>query len=196
MTTPQHPTRKLFASMMVSLDGFIEGPDRELDWHLTGPAFDAYCDEMLDSVDLLVFGRVSYQGMVEYWPAAEVDPTATPEARAFARKMNQIPKVVLSTTLARATWNARVIKDHVAEEIGALKRLPGKSIAAFGGAAAIATLLEHGLVDELRLVVNPIVLGRGRPLFPSMARRIPLVLTRSTTLDTGALINYYRLPPA
>lgn len=192
MAHTQPPARKLFVSMMVSLDGFIEGPDRELDWHVRGPEFDDYCDEMMDSVDLLVFGRVSYEMMIGYWPAAETDLASTPQARAFALKMNQIPKLVLTRTLTQVTWNARVIDDRVAEQIRAIKRQPGKSIAVFGGAGAIATLMQHKLVDELRIIVCPIVLGRGRPLFQGIDGPLPLRLARSTTLACGAVVNYFQ----
>lgn len=176
--------------MMVSLDGFIEGPNRELDWHVTGKEFEQYCDDMLDSIDLVLLGRISYEMMIGYWPAAETNPSG-PTEQAFARKMNALPKIVLSRTLPSATWNTRVVKEHVAEEIEALKRQPGKDIAVFGGAGIIATLREHRLIDEYRLIVNPIVLGSGTPLFHGVAERMKMQLTRSTTLRTGVVILTY-----
>lgn len=176
--------------MMVSLDGFIEGPNRELDWHVTGKEFEQYCDDMLDSIDLILLGRVSYQMMIDYWPAAETHPSS-PADQAFARKMNALPKVVLSRTLAAATWNTRVVKDHVAEEIEELKRQPGKDIAVFGGAGIISTLRKHRLIDEYRLIVNPIVLGSGTPLFQDVAEQMKMQLKKSMTLRSGVVILTY-----
>lgn len=172
--------------MMVTLDGFIEGPNRELDWHVRGPDFEQYCLEMLHSIDLILLGRISYEMMIGYWPDAEASPTD----RVFARRMNELPKVVLSRTLPAATWNTRVVRDHVAEEVRALKRMPGKDIAVFGGAGIIATLRRHGLIDEYRLIVSPVVLGGGTPLFRDVQERFTMRLTKTTTLSSGGVILY------
>lgn len=189
MTLREPTTRKLFVSMMVSLDGFIEGPNRELDWHVQGEDFEQYCREMLNSIDLILLGRVSYEMMIGYWPAAEVNPSS-PTELGFARRMNELPKVVLSTTLTSATWNTRVVKTDVPAAVRALKCTPGKDIAVFGGATIIATLREHGLVDEYRLIVTPVVLGSGTPLFRDVRERTSLRLTKTTTLSSGGIILY------
>ncbi|MET0556035.1 MAG: dihydrofolate reductase family protein [Vicinamibacteria bacterium] len=156
---------KLIASMMTSLDGFIEARDRSLEWTVESADFNAYCDAMLDGADTLLFGRVSYEMMVAYWPAAEALPKDEWERR-FARKMNAAPKVVLSRTLERVEWaNTRIVSEHVAEEVGAIKARARRDCFVFGGARVIASLLEHGLIDEVRLIVHPVVLGGGTPLF-------------------------------
>jgi dihydrofolate reductase len=169
--------------MITSLDGYIEGPNRELDWFDDGnPQFERYCDEMIDSVGLALYGRRSYEGMVQYWPNAEAN-ARTPQELAFAQRMNALPKVVLSRTLATATWNnTRIIRD--AEEIHALKREPGKPIVAWAGAGLVSTLTRLGLVDEYRLVVHPVVLGRGTPLFDQ-----PLRLRQVRTQNLGGGIS-------
>lgn len=179
--------------MMTSLDGFIEGPNRELDWPIESPGFDAYCDEMLDHTDTMLFGRVSYEMMVRYWPAAETDPASTPQARAFARKMNTLPKLVVSRTLERAAWsNTRVVGDgDLRGEIEALKRRATKDCFVFGGAGIIATLRRMGVVDEYRVIVHPIVLGSGTPLFTGVAERFGLEPVRSQTLDSGVAVLCY-----
>ncbi len=114
MSTDARPNRRLYVSMIVSADGFIEGPDRELDWFENDdPDFERYCDEMVDSVGLALYGRRSYELMLDYWPNAEKNPRS-PQDLAFARKMNALPKRVLSRTLERAEWNnTRVIGDRV-----------------------------------------------------------------------------------
>jgi dihydrofolate reductase len=192
MTTESKPTRRLFVSMLVSLDGYIEGPERELDWFLDGdPQFEQYCDEMLDSVGLALYGRRAYELMLSYWPNAEQNPRS-PADLAFARKMNALPKVVVSRTLEHAAWNnTRIVKDGVAESIGELKRAPGKPIVAWAGAGLVSTLAQHDLIDEYRLIVHPVVLGRGTPLFKGFDSRHTLQLTRTTQLGRNLVVLCY-----
>jgi dihydrofolate reductase len=192
MTTQTPPERRLFVSMMVSLDGYIEGPQRELDWFEDGdPEFERYCDEMVDSVGLALYGRRSYELMFGYWPNAELHPRS-PADLAFARKMNALPKVVLSRTLERAEWNnTHVVRDRVGETIAELKRTPGKPIVAWAGAGLIATLGQLGLVDEYRLIVHPVLLGKGTPMFQGIAGRQRLRLTRTTQLGRSLAVLCY-----
>jgi dihydrofolate reductase len=176
---------KLIVSMMTSLDGFIEGPNRELDWTLEGPEFVEYCEDMMERTEAMLFGRVSYEMMARYWPAAEAQPRAPWEAR-IARKMNGLPKLVLSRTLERADWNdTRILRDRVAEEVRALKGRATRNVMVFGGAGAISSLRRLGLVDEYRLIVHPVVLGRGTPLFTEVDERFPLRHTKSTRFAMG-----------
>lgn len=178
--------------MIVSLDGYIEGPQRALDWFEDGdPQFEQYCDEMIDSVGLALYGRRAYELMVSYWPDAEARPTS-PVALAFARKMNALPKIVLSRTLEHAAWsNTRVLRDDVAGTLAGLKQEPGKPIVAWGGAGLVTTLMDLDLVDELRLIVHPVLLGGGTPLFPDHPERRKLHLTRTTQLgDRLAVLCY------
>jgi dihydrofolate reductase len=166
------PARRLYVSMIVSLDGCIEDPDHDLSWFQDGdPAFELYCDEMIDSVGLAVFGRKSYELMVSSWPRAEGP---------FAAKMNALPKFVLSRTLASADWaHTTVVRD--VEQIAALKRTEGKPIVAWAGAGLVASLAKADLIDEYRLIVHPIVLGGGTPMFGGGARQ-QLRLVRTTQL--------------
>jgi dihydrofolate reductase len=192
MTTQQPHHRRLFVSMLVSLDGFIEGPNRELDWFIDGdPQFEQYCDEMLDSVGLALYGRRSYELMLSYWPNAEANPRS-PADLAFARKMNALPKLVVSRTLERATWNnTRVLNDRIPETLTELKQQPGKPIVAWAGAGLVATLTELGLVDEYRLIVHPVLLGKGTPLFQGIDARKTLRLIRTTQLGQNLTVLCY-----
>jgi dihydrofolate reductase len=177
--------------MIVSLDGYIEGPNRELDWFLDGdPQFEQYADEMIDSVGLAIYGRRAYELMLSYWPNAEVNPRSQADL-AFARKMNALPKVVLSRTLERAEWsNTRIVRDNVKETITALKQQPGKPIVAWAGAQLVATLTQLDLVDEYRLIVCPVVLGGGTPYF--VAEQKPkLRLVRTTQLGSSVVVSCY-----
>lgn len=188
--------RRLFVSMIVSLDGYIEGPQGELDWFEDGdPEFERYCEEMLDAVGGAVYGRRSYELMLGYWPNAEENPRSAAEL-AFARKMNALPKLVLSRTLERAEWsNTRVVGQDVAEAIAALKRTPGKPIVAWAGAGLVRTLSEAGLVDEYRLIVHPVLLGGGTRLFGEGELRKKLRLVRTTQLGKGLVVLCYEPLP-
>jgi dihydrofolate reductase len=192
MSTSQTQPRRLFVSMIVSLDGYIEGPQRELDWFQEGDAqFEQYADEMIDSVGLALYGRRAYEEMVKYWPEAEKNPRS-PTDLSFARRMNALPKMVLSRTLQQATWNnTRIVRDNVAETIGELKRAPGKPIVAWAGAGLVATLSGLGLVDEYRLIVQPVLLGRGTPMFQGLTGRKNLRLTRTTQLGRHVAVLCY-----
>ena len=192
MSTSHPKQRRLFVSMLVSLDGYIEGPERELDWFEDGDAqFEQYCDEMIDSVGLALYGRRAYELMLKYWPNAERNPRS-PADLAFARKMNALPKLVLSRTLARADWNnTQILRDNVGETLAALKREPGKPIVAWAGAGLVSTLADLGLVDEYRLIVQPVVLGKGTPLFQGIEARRKLRLTRTTQLGRNLAVLCY-----
>lgn len=192
MTTTQTNARRLYVSMVVSLDGYIEGPNGELDWFLDGdPQFEQYADEMLDSTGVALYGRRAYELMVSYWPQAEQTP-GSPRDFEFARKMNALPKVVLSTTLKHAKWNnTTVISERVEEHIRDLKSQPGKAIVAWAGAKLCATLTRLGLVDEYRLIVCPVLLGGGTPYFADKELLPKLRLVRTTQLGSSIAVLCY-----
>src|SRR5438067_8189322 len=123
--------RKVFLFMMVTLDGFFEGPNQEIDWHNVDEEFNEFAIQQLNEVDTLLFGRVTYQLMASYWPA----PIALESDPIVADKMNAVPKIVFSKTLDKAEWvNSRLVKENVAEEIAKLKQQQGRDLAIFGGA--------------------------------------------------------------
>ncbi len=192
MTTSSVPARRLYVSMLVSLDGFVEGPRHELDWFDDeSPEFNRYCEEMIDSVGLALYGRRSYELMLAYWPNAEKQAGSEQE-RAFARKMNALPKVVVSRTLERAEWNnTRIVRDRVAENIAELKAEPGKPIVVWAGPDLVSTLSELGLVDEYRLIVHPVLLGGGTPYFKNVETRKRLRLLRTTQLGESLVVSCY-----
>lgn len=181
--------RKVFLFMMVSLDGFFEGPNHELDWHNVGEEFNEFAIRQLDEIGALLFGRVTYQGMASYWPtpfARENDPVV-------ADKMNNLPKIVFSRTLDKAEWNnSRLVKDNIAEEISRLVKEPGKDLAIFGSSNLAVSLLEMGLIDELRIMVNPIVLGGGTALFDGLKERHKLKLVRTRPFNSGNVLLVYQ----
>jgi dihydrofolate reductase len=184
--------RKLFLSMLVSLDGFIEGPNRELDWFEEDADFQDYCTHMLRSIDLMLFGRVAYELMLSYWPAAGANPQNTPQQAEWAHHMNSLPKIVFSRTLQKAEWNnTRIVRDDIANEICTLKQQPGKDIALFAGAQIASTFVDLDLIDEYRLILHPLLLGGGTPLFKGARERKKLKLLNTRTFSSGVVVLYY-----
>ena len=134
--------RKVFLFMMVTLDGFFEGPDHEIDWHNVDEEFNEFAIDQLNEVDALLFGRVTYQGMASYWPT----PFAIEDDPIIADKMNTIPKFVFSNTLDQVEWsNSRLVTENIAEEISQLKQEQGRDLAVFGSANLAAFFTANGL---------------------------------------------------
>ena len=178
--------------MMVTLDGFFEGPGQSIDWHHVDEEFNEFAIKQLDEIDTLLFGRVTYEGMASYWPT----PAAIGDDPVVAGKMNSLPKIVFSRTLEKADWeNSRLVKDHVAEEVQKLKEQPGGDVAIFGSSDLTTSLLEMGLVDELRIMVNPVVLGRGKRLFEGIDKQVELHLEATTVFRSGNVLMRYRVQP-
>jgi dihydrofolate reductase len=181
--------RKLFAFNMVTLDGYFEGPGQDINWHLTDEEFDQFAIEQTGSVDTILFGRVTYELMASYWPT----PAALENDPIVAVLMNRTPKVVISRTLTKAEWNnTRLIKDHIAEEITALKQQPGKDLALFGSANLLSTLIQMDLIDEHRLLVNPVILGRGTLLFQGIQDKLNLKLLSTRPFRNGNVLLVYQ----
>ena len=180
--------RKILSFMLTTLDGYHEGPNHEIDWHNVDDEFNEFAIQQLDEIDTLVFGRVTYELMAGYWPT----PAAKENDPAIAARMNSVPKIVVSRTLEQVRWaNARLVKDGVAETLSEIKRQTGKDIAIFGSSNLTAGVLRMGLVDELRIMVNPVVLGHGIPLFQT-ADRTSLKLLQTRSFASGNVLLYYR----
>jgi dihydrofolate reductase len=179
------PMRKVVAVELVSLDGVIESPE---EW-----AFAYSNDEMeeanaagMATSDALLLGRATYEGLAAFWPN---QPGGTP----MVDYINSVPKFVVSTTLEEVGWNnSTLIQDNVAEEITELKRQPGKDITILGSGTLVRSLLRDDLIDELRLMVHPVVLGSGKRLFEEGGDQKRLELVDSKTFSTGVLYLTYR----
>lgn len=177
--------RKVIVSNVMSLEGFFEGPDKGLDWFAVDEEFLEYAKDLLRSVDTILFGRLTYEHMANYWPSAPVDE--------IADKMNNLRKVVFSKTLQKAEWNnSRLVKGDIGEEISKLKQRPGKNMVIFGSAELASYLLRLGLIDEYRVILSPVLIGSGNPLFKGVKERIKLKLSGTKTLGSGVVVLYYR----
>lgn len=169
---------------LMTLDGFVEGPNRDISWHsdVWGEELEKLSIEQGLSAGGLMFGRIAYELMASHWPSA------TGEVADF---MNALPKYVFSRTLAKSDWNnTQMFGSDVPGTVARLKRENTKDILLFGSAGLAASLIPHGLIDEFRIAVNPIVLGDGAPLFRA-GERFKLKLLDSRTLSTDAVILRY-----
>jgi dihydrofolate reductase len=178
--------KKLYFFMMTTANGLYERGPWEIDWHNTDEEFNEFAIEQLEGMDTLVFGRKTYDGMVGYW--------TTPEAIAsdpiVAGKMNGMAKVVVSKTLERADWsNTRVVRDPAA--IAELKREPGKDALLIGSSDLAVSLGALGLIDEYRIMVNPIALGTGKPVLQGLTADLKLALQRTRTFKNGNVLLTY-----
>ena len=184
--------RKIIVWMGMSLDGFMSGPDGEIDWHLVDDELHAHFNDVLRGMGAFLEGRVTYQGMEEFWPTADQDPAATAPTVDFAGIWRAMPKVVYSRTLASVGPNATLVREVVPEEVRALKAQPGGDMT-LGGADLAATFERLGLVDEYRLYLTPVSIGRGRPVFPTDTR-LEFDLAETRALGNGVVLLRYEKP--
>lgn len=180
--------RKMLSFMMTSADGYHAGPGEALDWHNVDQEFSQFALAQLREAGTLLFGRVTYEGMAAFWPTPageESDPDV-------AKAMNTTPKIVISRTLARASWaGTQIISTRAEEELAKLKQQPGKDIVIPGSSTLTASLLQTGLLDELRIMVNPVILGQGRSLFAG-AGQTSLKLLKSQQFASGNVLLCYQ----
>lgn len=182
--------RKLIFQMMVSLDGFFEGPNKELDWHVWDEEMNEYANELLNSADTLLFGRVTYELMAAFWPT----PAANIEDQGVANKMNRLPKFVFSKTLSLVDWNnSTLIKEDAAEEITKLKQQQGKDMVIFGSSSFVTSLIAFNLIDEYQIIINPVVLCRGRQLLVGVNHKLKLQLLDTRVFRCGNVLLNYKL---
>jgi dihydrofolate reductase len=175
---------KLFWQMMISLDGLMEGPSGDIDWHVVDDDFNRYGAGMLASIDAILLGRKTYELFASYWPTAK-----DREAPA----LNGLPKIVFSKTLKNVDWNnSRLAGDDIEQEIATLKRESKKDVALFGSAQLGSDLMQRGLIDEIRLMVAPVVLGSGAPMFKDIRQQSNLKLTKTETFSSGVVLLYYQ----
>ncbi len=174
--------------MGVSLDGFIAGPEGEIGWAAPDEELHRFHNEQTRAMGGHLCGRRLYEEMV-YWETADENPSAAEHVLEFARIWKQSPKIVFSTTLERVEGNARLVRDHVGEEVAKLKAQVGKDLSV-GGANLAASLIELGLVDEYRLFVSPVVLGAGTAYFPALDEGIDLALVETRVF--GSRVVYLR----
>jgi len=183
--------RKLTVFNQVSLDGFISDAKGDMSFAHKDPRdeeWNAFVAGNAKGGGMLVFGRITYEMMVSYWPT----PMAMKNDPVVAEQMNSMPKVVFSRTLDKAAWNnAKVLKGSPAAEMRRLKKEPGEDMAILGSGSIVSQLAKQGLIDEYQIVVNPVVLGKGKSMFDGVKGNLTLKLTSSRTFGNGNVLLCY-----
>ena len=184
--------RNLIFFMHTSLDGFVAGPKGEMNWITLDETMFDFIGTMTDKADAALYGRVTYEMMQAYWPKAGEQPNASKHDKEHSAWYNKVSKIVLSKTLSeKGLSNTTVISNHLADHINKIKNQAGKNILIFGSPRASHSLLHEGLIDEFWLFVNPILLGKGMPLFKDVTEITKLKLIESKTFACGVIALHY-----
>jgi dihydrofolate reductase len=188
--------RRIVRFAAVSLDGYFEGPGRDIDWHLVDDEMHAEFNEVLGAMSAFLNGRVNHELMASVWPTADRDPDMTPQMLEFARIWVDMPKFVFSRTGGSTDWNTTVVREVDPEEILRLQAQPGGDMVV-AGADLADTFRRLDLIDEYRLYVNPILLGGGTPMFRPADTPVRLRIMETRTFGNGVvLLRYERAEPA
>jgi dihydrofolate reductase len=185
--------RPLVLFMHVSLDGFVAGPNGEMDWIQVDDEMFDYAGQRTSESDTAFYGRVTYELMQSYWPTAADQPNASKHDKEHSAWYKKVDKVVLSKTMeGQQLPNTIIISDDVAHRVKALKQQAGKEIIIFGSPGASHSLMQHGLIDEFWLFVNPVILGKGIPLFKDVKETTKLTLVKSAQFKSGVVCLHYK----
>jgi len=182
--------RKLIYFTMASVDGFMDNPERNLDWVIIDEELHRYINNQEREIGVALYGRRMYEIMEAYWPTMDTQSSVAVEVE-FAHIYKKIPKIVFSRTLEQVEGNARLVKGDVVEEVTRLKKQPSKDLEV-GGANLASTLMKSGLVDEYRIYVQPVVLGAGTPMFPALDEAIKLRLVEPHAFSCGVVFLRYQ----
>jgi dihydrofolate reductase len=182
---------RLISFTQVTLDGYFTGRNGDLSWAHEGQQdaeWNAFVTENASGGGRLLFGRITYELMVSYWPT----PAARENDPVVAEGMNNLPKVVFSRTLDKASWsNTRLVKGDLATEVRKLKREPGEGMAILGSGSIVSQLAQAGLIDEYQIVVKPVALGEGRAMFEGIKQKLSLKLTKTRAFANGNVLLSY-----
>jgi dihydrofolate reductase len=185
--------RKIIVTMWVSLDGFIAGPNGEMDWVMVDEAMGKYEDDLVSAADTLLLGRVTYESFAGSWPKVPENPSASEGEKEYARKLNAMRKIVFSRTLRTVEWNnSTLMHEAVPGEIEQLKQQPGRDIVIYGSASIVQALANLGLIDEYQVLVHPLLLGSGKPLFKGLHEKRNLKLIDTKTFPSGVVLLQYQ----
>lgn len=182
--------RKIVLHLGISLDGYFEGPDADISWHRVDDELHTFFNRLLAESSAFLEGRVTYELMEAYWPDADKDPDADPPMGEFAGIWRSMPKIVYSRTLDTVGPNATLVRDVVPEEVRALQARPGGDMVV-GGPVLAESFRRHDLIDEYRIFVNPVLVGRGRRLFESEGMPANLQLVETRTFGNGVVMLRY-----
>jgi dihydrofolate reductase len=172
----------------MTLDGYFAGRDGDISWHNVDEEFQELAKEASNSGNTLLFGRVTYELMERYWPT----PEAIKNDPIVAAGMNKAEKIVFSRTLDKADWNnTRLVKDDMVAEVKKLKQQSGKDLTVLGSGSIVSQLAQEGLIDEYDILLNPVVLGKGKTMFEGIKDKLSLKLTKTRTFGNGNILLCY-----
>lgn len=184
--------RKIIFLMHVSLDGLVAGPNGEMDWIAYNDEVEQYSHDLHATTDAVIYGRTTYDMMAGYWPSVLENPDSAPGELAHAKWVKNATKYVVSRTLENPTWeNTVVVRDNLAEEFTRIKQQPGQDLWLLGSPSVAQTFMQHDLIDEYRLNVNPVVLGGGKALFADLSTPKNLRLLEARTMKGGVVALRY-----
>jgi dihydrofolate reductase len=184
--------RKIVLFMHTSLDGFVGGPNGEMNWIIPDPKMFEYASQQTDLADTALYGRVTYEMMNGYWPTAADQPNASKHDIEHSKWYKGVTKVVLSTTMKNSNLEkTKIISENISIEINKLKQESGRNILIFGSPRVAHSLMEENLIDEYWLFINPILLGNGIPLFKNIKSMTKLKLMSTKAFDSGVVGSNY-----
>jgi dihydrofolate reductase len=186
--------RKIKLQIQITLDGFVGGSNGEMDWMVWNwdDVLRQYVTDLTNSADTFLLGRVTGQGMAVYWPTVATNPESKAEDIWMAERLNNSLKIIFSKTITTIDWvNVKIARD-IAEEVRRLKHLPGKDIVIYGGAGIVSSFIKKNLIDEYHLFVNPVAIGKGKPIFKNLEDKLNLELVKTTISSVGIVILYYQ----
>jgi dihydrofolate reductase len=182
--------RKLTAYNFISLDGYFKGPGGDTSWHRHGEEENRFAVEAMEQENILVYGRITYELMESYWPTAmaiENDPV-------IAMAMNSAEKIVFSNTLHSTEWNnTRILSGDIIEQIKKMKQTDGKDLTILGSGSIVTQFTDEGLIDEYQIMVDPVALGEGTPIFSGLKEKLELELRSSRQFNSGVTLLCYTL---
>lgn len=182
--------RRIVMFNLISLDGFFAGEDGNIDWHVVDDEFNEFAVEHTASFGAIIFGKTTYKIFEDFWPAVVNDPKFSPEDRKVGKTIDDMEKHVFSKSLKSVSWkNTTIHHDIDPEEIKKLKAQKGKDMVIFGSGTIVKQLGDVGLIDEYRVMINPVVLGKGKPMFSE--KMVKLSLIKSRVFGNGNVLLYY-----
>lgn len=180
--------RKLSVFNFITLNGYYKGVDGDINWHRHGEEENEFSSESLEASNMLLFGRVTYEMMAGWWPT----DAALLMYPVVAKRMNQSEKIVFSNTLRTADWNnTTIIKGNIMEQIAQLKQQPGKDMTILGSGSIVKQFAEHNLIDLYHIMVDPVAIGEGVPIFDRISHKLDLKLTDTRVFKSGTVLLTY-----
>jgi dihydrofolate reductase len=187
--------RKIITTTWVTLDGYIAGLNGEMDWigEIYDDAMGKYESDLVSEADTLLLGRVTYESFAGSWPHVPDNPNAPEGEKDYARRLNAMRKIVFSRTLESVEWNNSTLrKEVIPEEIGQLKREPGRDMLIYGSASLVQAMTNLGLIDEYQLLFHPVILGSGKQLWSDLTHQVKLKLVNTKTHPSGVVVLTYQ----